>query len=114
MLFMSGWFFMGISIGFFIIQWLVLRSVPKYLLRAFAYFPLLGFLANLAASGSISIFTGVASFVGICNMISSIGVSFWLIGYARFHGVKLVWKRYAILLKYPDFVEENPADHWLF
>ena len=114
MIFASGWFFVVITIAFFVIQWLVMKSLPKYILNALAYYPLLGFFANLTASGSISMFTGVASFVGICNMVSSIGVSFWLIGYANFHDIELEWKKYCWFVKYPDFVQRKTKKNWFY
>lgn len=118
-MFMSPTFLVVITIGFFIIQWMALRSFPKPILGLVAYYPLLGFLANLAVSGSISIFTGVASFVGIANMLSSIIVAFWLMGYKKYHGVDLIWGKYMILkpiiwFKYPKFIERRSEEHWFF
>lgn len=70
--------------------------------------PIFAFLLNLAGSGLIVAFTGVASFVGICNLGASVlfGVYAWY--YAKkknIKGLAIVWRKlFGIIPVIPGIV----------
>ncbi len=49
--------------------------------------PVFAFLINLAGSGLITTFTGVASFVGLCNLGASVLFAGYAWGYTTWHGI---------------------------
>jgi hypothetical protein len=49
--------------------------------------PVFAFLINLAGSGLIATFTGVASFVGLCNLGASVLFAGYAWGYATYYGI---------------------------
>ena len=58
--------------------------------------PILAFVVDFAGSGLITVFTGVASFVGICNLAASVvfGLyALWQIHNEGIKGVALDWYR---------------------
>lgn len=58
--------------------------------------PILAFVVDFAGSGLITVFTGVASFVGICNLAASVvfgGYALWQIHNEGIQGVVLDWYR---------------------
>lgn len=62
--------------------------------------PVLAFIVNLLGSGMITAFTGVASFVGICNMMASIlfGIYAWV--YGKNKGIKKLGLGWFKLFKF--------------
>ena len=49
--------------------------------------PILAFIINLMGSGLIVGFTGIASFVGICNLMASIGFGIYAWSYSKQKGI---------------------------
>lgn len=80
--------------------------------------PIFAFVINLAGSGLITVFTGVASFVGLCNLGASVlfGLyAFWYIHHFGIKGLALDW--YKILWIVPIFpklmvVYEKDGNTW--
>ena len=50
--------------------------------------PILAFVMDFAGSGLITVFTGIASFVGICNLGASVVFALYAVGYIKWHGIK--------------------------
>ncbi len=50
--------------------------------------PILAFILDFAGSGLITVFTGVASFVGICNLGASVVFGIYALWYINHHGIK--------------------------
>lgn len=58
--------------------------------------PILAFVMDFAGSGLITVFTGVASFVGICNLGASVVFGLYALWYINNEGIKgvaLDWYR---------------------
>jgi hypothetical protein len=71
-----------------IVQISIWQMFPKKLRAIMFANPIFAFLMNLAGSGLISAFTGVASIVGICNLGASVvfGLYAWI--YKEQKGIK--------------------------
>ena len=50
--------------------------------------PVLAFIMDFAGSGLITVFTGTASFVGICNMAASVAFGLYAVLYVMHTGIK--------------------------
>ena len=50
--------------------------------------PIFAFIVNLAGSGLIAGFTGIASIVGICNLGASVVFGLYAWWYSKHHGIK--------------------------
>jgi hypothetical protein len=49
--------------------------------------PVLAFVMDFMGSGLITVFTGVASFVGICNLGASVVFGVYALWYIKHHGI---------------------------
>jgi len=66
--------------------------------------PILAFMVDFAGSGLITMFTGVASFVGICNLGASVVFGLYAVGYIVYHGIRGIrvdWYRIWIIPIFP-------------
>jgi hypothetical protein len=70
--------------------------------------PIFAFLINLAGSGLIAAFTGIASFVGICNLGASVifGIyAWWYKGNRGIIGIGIDWfKLWKVIPVFPKLV----------
>jgi hypothetical protein len=70
--------------------------------------PILAFIIDFAGSGLITVFTGVASFVGMCNLGASVVFGIYALVYIHWHGIKgvaLEWfKLFNIVPVWPKLV----------
>ena len=64
------------------------HMLPKKLKHILLSNPVLAFLVDLAGSSLITIFTGVASFVGVCNLMASVLFGIFAVIYAKKLGIK--------------------------
>ena len=83
-----------VTIVMTIIQISVWQMFPVKLRNVMFANPIFAFLMNLLGSGLIAGFTGIASFVGICNLGASVlfGLYAWWYSYSRgIKGLGLDW-----------------------
>jgi len=71
-----------------IVQISIWQMFPKKLRDLLFANPIFAFIINLAGSGLIAAFTGVASFVGLCNMGASVLFGIYAWWYGKHHGIK--------------------------
>lgn len=71
-----------------VVQISVWQMFPKKLRDIMFANPIFAFIINLAGSGLISAFTGVASLVGICNMGASVVFGVYAWWYGNHYGIK--------------------------
>lgn len=71
-----------------IVQISVWQMFPPKLRDMMMANPVFAFLINLAGSGLITVFTGVASFVGICNLGASVIFGLYAWWYCTTKGIK--------------------------
>lgn len=83
-----------------IVQISVWQMFPKKLRDILFANPIFAFIINLAGSGLIAAFTGVASLVGICNMGASVIFGLYAWWYGNHHGIKGLGIRWFKILKY--------------
>lgn len=92
-----------------IIQISLFKALPVGLRKWLAYFPVLAILVNFLGSFTILFFTGVASFVGISNLMASVIFGGYIVAYKRARGIR---KQRGVL--FPKVIEENPNPGGLF
>ena len=86
MLFVTA-IFVAIHIG-------IWHMLPRKLRHMMFANPIFAFIVDFAGSGLITVFTGVASFVGICNMAASVCFGIYAlicVWYFGIKGIKLAW-----------------------
>ena len=66
---------------FLCIQISVFRVLPEWLKNIMTCIPILGFLINLGGSALITMFTGVASLVGLSNLLASVFFGVYIYAY---------------------------------
>jgi len=79
---------MFVTAIFSIIQISVWQLFPVKLKDILMANPIFAFLVNLAGSGLIASFTGMASIVGICNMGASVIFGIYAVIYSKQKGIK--------------------------
>jgi hypothetical protein len=62
--------------------------LPEKLRAILTSNPALAFILSFAASLTISYFTGIGSFVGLCNVCADIPFTAYVIWYKHHHGIK--------------------------
>ena len=66
--------------------------------------PMLAFVMDFAGSGLITVFTGVASFVGICNLAASVVFGLYALWHIQKEGIKgVVLDWYRLFGRIPVF-----------
>jgi len=82
------WFFLLITGFFTFIQIEFWMMFPRKLRNILVANPVLAFLITLCSGFVISIFTGIASFVGMANVCADIGFTIWVLIYKNKYGIK--------------------------
>ena len=77
-----------ITIMMALVQVSIWQMMPAKLRDILFANPILAFLVNLAGSGLIATFTGVASIVGICNLAASVLFGGYAFLYGKHKGIK--------------------------
>ena len=89
-----------ITVVFAVVQISIWNVFPPKLRDIMMVNPVLAFVINLAGSGLISSFTGVASIVGVCNLAASILFGGYAAWYSKKKGIKRVSVRSYKLFKH--------------
>lgn len=79
-LFVVGFIFLAIQIS-------VWQMFPRFVRELCFANPIFAFIVNLGGSALITSFTGVASFVGMANMLASVLFAFYAEYYKRKEGI---------------------------
>jgi len=99
---------MLIMVGIFsFIQISLWHMFPEKIRNILFANPILAFLINLGGSSFILTFTGVASFVGVCNLGASVvfGLYAWLYTKSRgIAGLEIRWKKFLLLPVIPQLI----------
>ena len=105
----------GIGFILTLVQVSLFKLFPRWWRNLCAAVPLFGFFANLGISSFIVAFTGVASIVGISNLLASVIFGFYLMAYKGVHRIqRRGWKRFLFILARPDIVEGRKQNVLIF
>lgn len=85
---MNPWFFLIITIFMAFIQVEFWSIFPAKMRNILVANPGLAFIVEFISSLTISMFTGIGSFVGLCNVCSGIFFMIWVMWYRHHHGIK--------------------------
>jgi hypothetical protein len=84
----SGPILLVVTVIFSAIHIAIWHMLPRKMKHIIFAQPVLAFIMDFLGSGLITNFTGVASFVGICNMGASVVFGLYAVGYIVYHGIK--------------------------
>ena len=80
------------------------HMLPRKLKHILFANPVLAFIMDVLGSGLITMFTGIASFVGICNLGASVVFGLYAVAYIAYHGIKGIkidWYRVWVIPFFP-------------
>ena len=77
-----------VTVIFSFVHIMLWQIFPKKIKHMIFAVPVLAFIIDFLGSGLITEFTGIASFVGICNMGASVIFGFYAVGYGMYFGIK--------------------------
>lgn len=89
------------------------HMLPRKLKHILFANPILAFIMDFLGSGLITVFTGVASFVGICNLGASVVFALYAVGYIAYHGIKgikISWYKVWVIPFFPRLMVEYCKD----
>ena len=108
------WFFFIITAFMAFIQIEFWLMFPRKLRHILVANPILAFVIEFISSLSITIFTGIASFVGMCNISAGIVFVLWAVIYKKKEGIKglgIDWfKAFGFIPLFPKIVVEYNKD----